>query len=73
MEDRRFEGVLKIVSKEKGFGFIECDETRAHFKRDIFVSISRLPDAIDRVGDKVSFVLGLGKLGYAEATSCKAV
>merc|ERR1712087_977239 len=67
MLDKRFHGTLKAFFKDKGFGFIECGETRDVFKRDIFVDVTNLPADVSRVGDKVSFDLAIGRPGYPAA------
>lgn len=71
LKDRRFSGFLKHADKKQGFGFIECDETRREFDRDIFVDLTRLPPGVERTGDPVTFMLVVGRRGYAEASSVK--
>mmetsp|Transcript_105195 Transcript_105195/g.314210 ORF Transcript_105195/g.314210 Transcript_105195/m.314210 type:complete len:201 (+) Transcript_105195:134-736(+) len=71
LRDKRFHGYMKFIDKKQGFGFIECDETRAIFERDIFVDLTRLPPGVDRPGDPATFVLVVGRRGYPEASSVK--
>mmetsp|Transcript_15392 Transcript_15392/g.48401 ORF Transcript_15392/g.48401 Transcript_15392/m.48401 type:complete len:169 (-) Transcript_15392:187-693(-) len=72
MRDKRFHGYMKHIDKKQGFGFIECNETRGVFERDIFVDLTRLPPGVDRPGDPVTFVLVVGRRGYPEASSVRA-
>lgn len=72
MRDRRFNGFIKHIDKKNNFGFLENDETRRAFERDIFVDINRLPPGADRVGDPISFELIVGRRGYPEASACES-
>lgn len=65
-----FLGSLKMFDAEKGWGFIECDETRQLYGKDIFAHKrefmgSRSPDN----GDRVRFVVEAGRDGRPEARS----
>mmetsp|Transcript_95500 Transcript_95500/g.270377 ORF Transcript_95500/g.270377 Transcript_95500/m.270377 type:complete len:342 (+) Transcript_95500:69-1094(+) len=71
LKDRRFHGFMKHMDKKSGFGFIECDETRRAFDRDIFVDMTRLPPGVERPGHPVTFVLVVGRRGFPEASAVK--
>jgi len=66
------EGQLKSISAKNGYGFISCDKTKAHYKRDVFVDSSLLPEGI-QVNDKVIFSLTLSEKGHPRATSVRMV
>lgn len=69
---QEYEGTLKSISNKKGYGFIACDETKVHYKRDVFVDSALLPEGI-QVNDKVTFSLALSEKGHPRATSVKLV
>jgi len=71
LRDKRFTGFVKHLDTNKGYGFIECVETRVEFDRDIFVDMPRLPPGVDRAGDPISFMLVIGRRGFPEASACK--
>jgi len=66
------EGQLKSISAKNGYGFIACNETKVHYKRDVFVDSSLLPEGI-QVNDKVIFSLTLSEKGHPRATSVRLV
>eukprot|EP00437_Effrenium_voratum_P013893 CAMPEP_0181452856 /NCGR_PEP_ID=MMETSP1110-20121109/29425_1 /TAXON_ID=174948 /ORGANISM="Symbiodinium sp., Strain CCMP421" /LENGTH=498 /DNA_ID=CAMNT_0023577157 /DNA_START=93 /DNA_END=1586 /DNA_ORIENTATION=- len=66
------EGQLKSISAKNGYGFIACNETKVHYKRDVFVDSSLLPEGI-QVNDKVIFSLTLSEKGHPRATSVRQV
>ncbi|CAJ1405360.1 unnamed protein product [Effrenium voratum] len=70
--NQEYEGNLKSISAKNGYGFISCDETKAHYKRDVFVDSALLPEGI-QVNDKVIFSLALSEKGHPRATSVKMV
>lgn len=70
--NQEYEGTLKSISNKNGYGFIACDETKVHYKRDVFVDSALLPEGI-QVNDKVTFSLALSEKGHPRATSVKLV
>ena len=70
--NQEYEGNLKSISSKNGYGFISCNETKAHYKRDVFVDSSILPEGI-QVNDKVTFSLSLSEKGHPRATAVKLV
>jgi len=46
-------GKIKSFSKDKGYGFIECDETHRLYNYDVFLHFSKLRDF--KIGDWVRF------------------
>eukprot|EP00929_Paragymnodinium_shiwhaense_P001896 TRINITY_DN102101_c0_g1_i1.p1 TRINITY_DN102101_c0_g1~~TRINITY_DN102101_c0_g1_i1.p1 ORF type:complete len:531 (+),score=156.01 TRINITY_DN102101_c0_g1_i1:102-1694(+) len=62
---RAFVGNLTRYDDMKGFGFIECPESREKYGRDIFLLKSRKGDA--QVGDIVSFEVEPGDKGLPQA------
>jgi len=54
-DDReRFIGVIKSFASSKGYGFIECKETEALYRRDVFVHRDQMKSFLQ--GDWVSFI-----------------
>eukprot|EP00931_Biecheleriopsis_adriatica_P006965 TRINITY_DN108307_c0_g1_i1.p1 TRINITY_DN108307_c0_g1~~TRINITY_DN108307_c0_g1_i1.p1 ORF type:complete len:676 (+),score=126.59 TRINITY_DN108307_c0_g1_i1:23-2050(+) len=61
LEDNEYYGVLKYVSEEKGFGFIECSDIQDTFGSDAYVSIEQLKYV--SLGQCVKFQIRLGQVG----------
>lgn len=59
LEPGRFQGRIRRVDNEKGFGFIECREARDKHGRDVFIPPKMIGDL--REGDEITFVVDLGK------------
>lgn len=57
----RFRGFVKSWWPEKGYGFLECDATFAHYQCDIY--INRLAIGLFQKSDEVIFSVELNKEG----------
>lgn len=62
-EDRRFAGTIKSFNSDKGWGHIDCAETRAIYGKDIFFMRSQLNGEAVSKGDSVFFRLRQGEKG----------
>lgn len=62
-EDRRFAGTIKSFNPDKGWGHIDCAETKAIYGKDIFFMRSQLNGASVSKGDSVFFKLKQGEKG----------
>ncbi|CAE7587994.1 SIS8 [Symbiodinium sp. CCMP2456] len=60
-EDTEFQGTVKYMSKEKGYGFIECKETFDLFSCDVYADLPVLNDC--SLGQPVKFGIRLGQIG----------
>eukprot|EP00439_Symbiodinium_sp_Y106_P039685 s4759_g4.t2 len=60
-EDIEFHGIVKYMSKEKGYGFIECKETFDLFSSDVYADLPVLNDC--SLGQPVKFGIRLGQIG----------
>lgn len=52
--NQEYEGSLKSISAKNGYGFISCEETKAHYQRDVFVDSALLPEGIHAQTDMTS-------------------
>jgi cold shock CspA family protein len=59
MTGGREKGVIKSLSREKGFGFIDCAELREVFQSDVFLHIKQAQEYA--VGQAVTFAVMLNK------------
>eukprot|EP00930_Biecheleria_cincta_P084332 TRINITY_DN73816_c0_g1_i1.p1 TRINITY_DN73816_c0_g1~~TRINITY_DN73816_c0_g1_i1.p1 ORF type:complete len:199 (+),score=39.41 TRINITY_DN73816_c0_g1_i1:185-781(+) len=62
-EDRMFAGTIKSFNPDKGWGHIDCAETRAMYGKDIFFMRSQLHGASVSKSDSVFFKLRQGEKG----------
>eukprot|EP00927_Polykrikos_kofoidii_P078730 TRINITY_DN75545_c0_g1_i1.p1 TRINITY_DN75545_c0_g1~~TRINITY_DN75545_c0_g1_i1.p1 ORF type:complete len:358 (+),score=58.87 TRINITY_DN75545_c0_g1_i1:66-1139(+) len=62
---KTFTGIVKSFVEEKGFGFIECEETHQIFNRDVFLHHSQLSGFA--VGDKVQFRVSVDTKGLPKS------
>jgi len=64
-----FTGVVKMFDEDKGWGFIECEESKAVYQRDIFLHKRVFSDVNQQVnaGDQVTFSVTMGSSGKPEA------
>lgn len=67
---RIFEGSIKSFNQDKGWGHIDCAETRKLYGKDIFLLRSQLNGAEVGPGDLVTFTIRKGRSGV-EATNVK--
>merc|ERR1712224_1177782 len=61
----RYRGKIKSFNVEKGFGFIDCADTRAQFGRDVFVHKAHIGDFA--VGTEVTFTVETNKREMPQA------
>mmetsp|Transcript_65852 Transcript_65852/g.157381 ORF Transcript_65852/g.157381 Transcript_65852/m.157381 type:complete len:381 (+) Transcript_65852:82-1224(+) len=64
-----FAGTIKMWNEEKGWGFIECDETRQIYGKDIFLHKNELFGNNPVLGEAVQFSVRFSDQGRPEATS----
>jgi len=69
--DGLFSGTVKNFNHEKGYGFIQCDETFPHVHSDIFFYQNEADDL--QVGSQVSFRINFNGNGQLQANSVTAV
>lgn len=62
-ETQVFVGTVKSFNAEKGFGFIDCEQTKQMFNKDVFLLKSVLQGQIVNIGNHVQFTVttGVGK------------
>lgn len=60
---QKFNGVVKSFNPAKGWGFIECEESKAIYGSDVFLLKGALGGACASPGDQVSFSASQGPKG----------
>lgn len=63
-----YRGIVKSYSEEKGWGHIQCEQTKSLYCKDIFLLRSELKGQSANVGDEVTFSVNNGTKG-AQATN----
>merc|ERR1719321_2034150 len=60
-----FQGVIRMYDDSKGYGFIECDESKLIYNKDIFLLRSAMKGNATngKEGDRVSFSVNVGNKG----------
>jgi cold shock CspA family protein len=66
---KQFSGIIKSFNQEKGWGFIEGDEIREVFGKDIFLNKREMDNQSPNQGDQVFFHVEIDKDGQAQAKS----
>jgi cold shock CspA family protein len=61
----KLQGRIKSINSEKGFGFIECQETYDQYNRDVFLHKAQIKDL--QTGSYVQFSCELNKQGMPQA------
>mmetsp|Transcript_33154 Transcript_33154/g.77570 ORF Transcript_33154/g.77570 Transcript_33154/m.77570 type:complete len:375 (-) Transcript_33154:183-1307(-) len=61
----QFVGTIKSFSAQKGFGFIDCPQTKGHFQNDVY--LHNLQIGKFGVGDRVAFTAYLNRKGQPQA------
>merc|ERR1719183_164882 len=56
---KEFIGTLKSLSARHGYGFIDCQETKDLYGRDVHIAEELLPEGGKEVGTKLKFTVGL--------------
>jgi len=62
-------GVIKMWHAEKGWGFIDCPETRQLYGKDIFLHRKELGEQPVKEGDPVQFVVQISAQGRPESVN----
>mmetsp|Transcript_91219 Transcript_91219/g.254763 ORF Transcript_91219/g.254763 Transcript_91219/m.254763 type:complete len:531 (-) Transcript_91219:303-1895(-) len=63
----QYRGKVRSFNEQKGFGFIECQETVKAFGRDVFIHRQQMAEAGLRIGQDVIFEVELNKSGHPQA------
>jgi len=63
----KYEGRIRSFSDQKGFGFIDCQETLRAFKRDVFIHRFQMAESGLWVGQDVMFEVQMNKSGCPQA------
>merc|ERR1712039_946470 len=66
--DTVYLGTVKQFAEEKGYGFIQCPQTREIFGKDIFIHSKELNGYIPTAGEAVTFHVQISKEGRPEGT-----
>lgn len=65
----QYSGQVKSFNAQKGWGFIECEETQNLYGKDVFLLQSALPRGVDvQPGDDVTFKVVQGNAGVQAAS-----
>merc|ERR1740121_3295725 len=70
--EKRYVGVIKSFNTAKGVGFVDCPEIMEKFGCDVFLHASQILHD-EEVGDVISFVVQLGRLGQPRAKDIQAI
>lgn len=70
--NKEFEGTLKSLSKTNGYGFIQCDEIRRIYDRDVWVDSGKLVENV-KVSDQLRFTISLSAKGHPQAQHLKVI
>lgn len=65
MAQGKFQGRIKSINADKGFGFIECQQTYAQHNRDVFLHKAQIGDLQE--GSYVQFSCEVNKQGMPQA------
>ena len=68
-QEAAFAGIVKGFNAEKGWGHIDCADTRAYFNKDLFLHRNHLGGHIPQVGEEIYFNVGLNSNGQPEAVN----
>eukprot|EP00440_Ansanella_granifera_P021553 gb/GFBE01023394.1/.p1 GENE.gb/GFBE01023394.1/~~gb/GFBE01023394.1/.p1 ORF type:complete len:645 (+),score=36.21 gb/GFBE01023394.1/:1-1935(+) len=60
LEDKEFHGVIKYISEERGYGFVECQGAADYFGSDVHASLELLKGY--SLGQQVVFFIRLGQI-----------
>eukprot|EP00929_Paragymnodinium_shiwhaense_P022157 TRINITY_DN14235_c2_g1_i1.p1 TRINITY_DN14235_c2_g1~~TRINITY_DN14235_c2_g1_i1.p1 ORF type:complete len:539 (-),score=196.48 TRINITY_DN14235_c2_g1_i1:240-1856(-) len=71
-KSRVFEGSLKSLSTNHGYGFIACKEVRDMHNRDVYIEKGQLPDGA-RVADRIRFTVELSAKGHPRAANVQLI
>jgi len=69
----KYQGRIRSFSGQKGFGFIDCQETLRAFKRDVFIHRFQMAESGLWVGQDVMFEVQLNKSGCPQARNVTPV
>eukprot|EP01065_Artemidia_motanka_P031225 TRINITY_DN37495_c0_g1_i1.p1 TRINITY_DN37495_c0_g1~~TRINITY_DN37495_c0_g1_i1.p1 ORF type:complete len:316 (+),score=90.04 TRINITY_DN37495_c0_g1_i1:64-1011(+) len=62
----QFRGTIKAINTEKGFAFIQCDQTHLHYRRDVYVNLAEVDEDL-QCGDSVDFSVIVTEDGKPQA------
>lgn len=68
-EHQIYMGSIKMYNEEKGWGFIECNETRLLYNKDVFIHKKDLSGHAPSVGETVQFTVTISESGRPEGSS----
>jgi len=69
-ETRIHQGTIKFFDKDKGYGFIRCQEATERFGQDVFMHHTQLNDLL--IGDHVQFRIQVNARGKPQAHDLRA-
>jgi len=69
---KRYHGKVKTFNAQKGFGFIECDETMALYARDVFLHQRQAMEAGVKEGMACHFEVDINNKGQPQARNVQA-
>jgi len=58
-EDKVYRGKVRSFNSNQGFGFIECEQAKTQFERDVFLHQQQVNDHNLKVGDTIEFKVHL--------------
>jgi cold shock CspA family protein len=67
-EEAIYEGTIKQFAEDKGWGFIQCEETHQLYNKDIFIHRNELNGYVPAQGEAVQFAVKISNQGRPEAT-----
>lgn len=68
----QYRGKIRSFNEQKGFGFIDCDETLAQFGRDVFIHRYQMMESGLYVNQEVMFEVETNKTGQPQARRVRA-
>lgn len=68
----QYHGKIRSFNEQKGFGFVDCQETLRAFGRDVFIHRFQMAEAGLWVGQDVVFEVELNKMGQPQARRLQA-
>lgn len=64
-----FSGTVKSYNETKGWGFIDCEDAKTIFNKDIFLHKRECSDTVPKEGDPVQFSVNVSASGKPEAAT----
>jgi len=66
-----YSGTVKSFNADRGWGFIESDEIKATFQKDIYMHKKEFGGIVPNAGDPVQFTIQISEHGRPEATNIR--